>query len=205
MKKHLLLALCGFTVPFALNGSAFSFGFESLDNITAIDWEGAPLSTFQLSGTTGVTEGNFALEVMKVKFWDFQIDFPDPAAFWSALSHEGIVYVDITSNEAAGNNGFWGLLDVAIQGDGVSWVQLSAIDIWDTNLTTIALNFGAAGLDLSNAGPDSATMYFAFNAENNTTHYIDNLVVIPEPSQTAGVIGLVALAGILYVRRRRNG
>ena len=95
-----------------------------------------------------------------------------------------------------------GQLTVALQGDGVAWTQVSDVAIWDTNGDTITLDFSMA--DLSNAGPDWAQLVFAFNANPGTTHYVDNLVVIPEPSQTAGVIGLIALAGILYVRRRRN-
>lgn len=45
---------------------------------------------------------------------------------------------------------------------------------------------------------------FSFNVNPGTTHYIDNLVVVPEPGQTVAVMGLVALLGILYMRRRNS-
>lgn len=199
MKKQLLLALCGLTVPFALSAQVVVFGFETLDNIVVYPDSD---STFQLS-TTGVTEGDFALEVTTQSFWDFRIEFPDPSAVWTAMDQGGgILTIDVTSNEATGNTGFWGLMSVAIQGDGVNLTQISDIGIWDTNGTTITLDFSS--VDLSNAGPDWGLIDFSINANPGTTHYLDNLVVIPEPRVYAAALGLLGLAFAVYRRRRQR-
>lgn len=198
MNKILVSSILTLAAPIALSANAYLFSFE---DVTAIEPAfTTSTSTFQLS-STGVTEGSFALEVTSQEFWDFQINLPDPGAFWAALGNEGLVYVDITSNEATGNTGFWGELTVALQGDGVGWTQLSSVGIWDTDGDTLTLDFST--VDLSGAGMDWAQIIFSFNANNGTTHYVDNLVVIPEPSQTAAALGLVALAALIYVRRRR--
>lgn len=134
----------------ALSANVFSFGFESLDAIQPAFTTST--STYQLS-STGVTEGTYALEVTSNEFWDFQVNLPNPGDFWAALGQSGgIVNIDVTSNEATGNTGFWGELTVALQGDGVGWTQLGAIGIWDTDKATLTLDFSL--VDLSNAGPD---------------------------------------------------
>ena len=91
-----------------------------------------------------------------------------------------------------GNTGFLGPIDRWLCKVMV-WLgtQVSDVAIWDTNGDTITLDFSMA--DLRQCRPGLGPARLCLQCESGPPpHYVDNLVVIPEPSQTAGVIGLIA-------------
>lgn len=207
-KKTTLITLAlGTALAVSLSAQSYALGFESLDKITP-SWNVG--STYALSTTNGVTEGVSSLEVSDGggdAFWDFAIDFgSDAGAFVAALQASGgLISIDVTSNEAAGNTGNWGDLSVHFQGGGFSSAQVDYGSIWGTDHTTIDLDF--SNVDLSTADGSWAQLNFAVNQSAGTTAYFDNLnvgsiSVIPEPSALGILTGLFAGLGLM-VRRRR--
>jgi hypothetical protein len=179
----------------------YSFGFESLDALSD-GWNG-PGTTRALSSTTGVTEGDYALEITQGdgKYWDFTLDVPDKMDFLTALNAAGgIIKLDVTSTFATGNTGNWGELEVVLQGGGFSNTSLPKFSIFGLEQATVELDFSAH--DFSGANGSWLMMQFAFNQADGTKSYLDNLRigVIPEPSSLSLVVALAV--GALSLRRR---
>lgn len=183
----------------------FTYGFESMDWITA-SWEASP-STLALSSTTGVTEGMSALEITNSSYWDAVInipsaDVPDLLAAMAAGGNE--ISFDITSNAAAGNDGGWAQLVVAISGDGLAWTQTAQADVTGADMTTFTASFAA--VDLSSVGTGYFNINLSFNQNAGTLAYVDNMVIgtaaVPEPSAYA--LGAALPVLLLALKRRRR-
>lgn len=209
MKKQLLLALCGLTVPFALSAQVGVL-IDSFEESTLFDPQGAVSAAF--SSTTGVTEGDFSWALTNqsdgynAAFETFNI-----SALSLALDGATAISLDVFP-EVANPDAFFGIaLDLNSTG---GFIQLGQVFVGVNSQSTMTWELTQPALDAIAAtiADDSGSAFMGLQFYTNAgggfgtgdTFYIDNLVAIPEPRVYAVVLGLLGLAFAVYRRRRQR-
>jgi hypothetical protein len=175
--------------------------------------------TLSYETSVGVTEGNSSAAITMPNSWyelSFVLDQSElpSLGYTIKMSDSKTLLLDVTGPAPSFEGGWGGNVWLNIQGDGLAWTDLAALDARGTDQTTFSFDYSGVDLSAVPENPSWFQVHFltAFGGPDGWVQpgpvYIDNLRLegglIPEPS-SIGLFGLGALllAGRVRARLRK--